>query len=135
MKTELAKAAATAAVPELAVPIEVVEKLIARRSERTSEGRSQGLGQGDIVVIPPPEKPLLIELRKQKVRVRVQKGIRIVTVEPAKGLTATETAAIVVVTAAGYGIYLAARDVERWEKKTSSSLNWLNPTTWKLPGL
>jgi hypothetical protein len=42
------------------------------------------------VLVPPQVHPKLIEWKKQRVRVRLLKGVRVVVVDPPRGLTATE---------------------------------------------
>lgn len=125
-------AATSSIAPEVVLPLEMLAGAISGRREKTEASAQL---QGDVVLVPPPDRTLFLELRKQRVNVVVRKGVRIVVVEPAKGLTAAETIAVGTLLAAGYGAYEVAKwlGVEfRQIEKATNPFDWLNPSTWKL---
>jgi hypothetical protein len=97
--TELATKAATIAAPELAIPLQLASQLLAQRGRPPAATSEM---HGDVLLVPPPEHPVFLRLSKQKIHVRTRKGIRIVTVEPERGLTAGEVVVVSLVLGAAY---------------------------------
>lgn len=120
-RTDAAKTAAMAVAPEVAIPVEAALGLVA--AARSKPRHQETEVRGDVVLVPPPDKPLLLVLKKERIRVVTRKGIRIVTVTPAKGLTAGETIVVGTVGIAAYGIYEAAKAVNK-------DLAAWNPSNW-----
>ena len=131
-KKKIAVTAIEAAAPELAIPAEALSAILSRREAPPPPSAQL---QGDVVLVPPPAKPLLLELQKARVSVRIKKGVRIVEVHPAKGLTAEETILASALIAAGYGAYVVAKwlgvEVQHVEKAFTPP-SWTNPFNWKL---
>ena len=92
------KELALAAAPELAVPLEGAYAL-ARKLRRRSD-------QVD-AVIQPPEKEPLIRLGRDRISVRVVKGVRVVQVHRAPGISAAEAIAIVAIGGTAIAAYSA----------------------------
>jgi hypothetical protein len=129
------RGALEAAVPELGLPIELATQLF----DRTRASEKQKIEVSDrVVVIPPQQHVPLLETRRARVRVIERKGVTIVIPEPAKGLTAKELIAAIAIAGIGVAGYVAAEDIERWEKSRpkAGSANWwlsggpLNPDNW-----
>lgn len=110
-KKDLALTAATAVAPEIAIPVREALAIAGRLSSKSPRRETEA--QGDVLLVPPPEKPLLIVLRKQRVHVRRKAGVRIVTVDPERGLTTTETVVVGTVALVAYGAYLAGKAVQK----------------------
>jgi hypothetical protein len=128
-------AAVEAAIPEIGITSELAQRLLSRT--RTSEKQKIEVSNR-VVVIPPQEHVPLLETRRARVRVIERKGVTIVIPEPAKGLTAKELIAAIAIAGIGVAGYVAAEDIERWEKSRpkAGSANWwlsggpLNPENW-----
>lgn len=89
--TELAKGAATAIAPELAVPAQLAFKL-ARPKAQTHPP----------VVVQPGDRAPLLRFGKDKLRVRTKGGVRVLTVERAPSLTIGEGVAVAAVAGTAY---------------------------------
>lgn len=142
---ETAKAAARAAVPELAVPLEALA-----RSTRRPESSSPEL---PVVLVPPDDARQLLRWGRDKVKVRTRDGVRYVQVERRHGASFGEVleGALVVLLAAG--TFELAKDgklpslVAAWHElpggsmrsplnprpppwNASNPLGWLNVPAW-----
>ena len=119
-KTAAIETAGVTVAPELVVPLELAKALSAMRTRRKLTPEST-------VVIPPREVEPFLRFGKDRIRVRQRKGLRMVTVERAKGMTAGEVLLTIVVAGLAAGAYVAYRDVEGFE-------GWLT-STFKPPSL
>lgn len=119
-KAELATGALAVGAPEIAIPLQLLQGL--RQKKAPSEMATH---PGEVVVVPAPEHPPFIILKKQRVRVLTRKGIRIVVVEPAKGLSIPEVLGIVVVGGIAYAAYSLGKSggaIGNWNQLQKNAL-------------
>jgi hypothetical protein len=112
-KKAAALAAAELAVPEAVIPLAMVKRALEARAAppmQSSEG---------VVLVPPPPH-FLFTTRKQRVRVIERKGVKLVIVEPAHGVSATELFALM----ASAGIAVGAWEVYEWLKSIGADVSW-----------
>lgn len=107
-----AAAAATAIVPEAAVPAQLLAAAIKR--SRAPKPPTE------TVVVQPSDHAQLLKLGKDKIRVRTVGGVRVVTVDRGRGLTAGELALLAAAGATILAGYEAYKTLKSFETTVSS---------------
>jgi hypothetical protein len=92
-----AKLAAEVAVPELAVPLELVLSAMSRGRPEPGPASPSGA-----VLVPPSERTHLLTYGKDKVRVVERKGVKLVLVERAPHVSALEVVAAAAIAGVAY---------------------------------
>lgn len=92
--------AAELAVPEVAVVKSAFDLVARRRKHSESE---------QLAVIQPPEREPLIKLGRDRIRVVTRKGVRIVDVKRAPGVTGAELLGLILIGGATYEAYQLAK--------------------------
>jgi len=126
-KKALAQAVATAAAPELAVPLELVRRVLSE--VRPSPAQST---EGAVVLVPPADR-LVWETAKQKIHVIERNGVKLVMVDRAKGLTAKELVGLMVLSLGGLealNLWAQGYHPEGGNPGTWFPQLWLGRTFW-----